>query len=208
VLRAEALRGHTVLEVAKALGIAPPKVPRRAKGFVGTLVELALGADPQAGERPDFPQLGVELKTIPIHADGRPAESTFCCSIRMAAVDLEDWPGSRLARRLACVLFVPVTIAGAAEWSGRRFGAPLLWQPDAGELALLRADWEDLLGAIGSGRVPSAHVGRVLQVRPKAANSGVRVLGATGDGPARVLPLGLYLRRTFTAGILARRVEV
>jgi DNA mismatch repair protein MutH len=204
LLRAEALAGHTVGEVAAALTLPLPEAPGRAKGFVGTLVELALGADATAGARPDFPALGVELKTIPVRAGGRPAESTFCCSITMVRADLEDWPSSRLAVRLGCVLFVPVEDARARACAARRFGAPVLWQPDAAELALLRADWEDLIGAIGSGRVPSAHEGRVLQVRPKAARGDVRVLGTAGDGPGRRQPLGLYLRARFTATILAR----
>ena len=37
-----------------ALSIAVPTDPRRSKGFVGQLVELALGADPEAGDRPDL----------------------------------------------------------------------------------------------------------------------------------------------------------
>lgn len=43
------------------------------------LLELYLGA--MAGSKPeqDFPELGIELKTIPVDAAGKPLETTFVC---------------------------------------------------------------------------------------------------------------------------------
>jgi DNA mismatch repair protein MutH len=202
-VRAEALAGCAIADLALGLRAALPEEPRRAKGFVGSLVEAALGADPTAGERPDFLALGVELKTVPIRASGQPAESTFCCSIAMASADLEEWETSRLRRRLMRVLFVPVEAASVRQLPDRRFGAPRLWTPSCTELDLIRADWEDLMGAVGAGRVPSAHEGQVLQIRPKAASAAERTLAAGNDGMALALPLGFYLRARFTAGVLA-----
>lgn len=202
-MRAEALAGHTIGELAAALDTPLPREARRAKGFVGTLVEAALGADPRAGEKPDFPALGVELKTIPVGRNGRPVESTFCCSIDMARADVEQWQRSRLAQRLACVLWIPVEAARIAPLAERRILAPRFWSPSDAEEELLRGDWEDLIGAIGAGRPPTAHDGRVLQVRPKAADSSTRALSVGLDGPRRALPLGFYLRAGFTATILA-----
>ncbi len=206
-VRAAALAGRTVGEVAGALGAALPADPRRAKGFVGTLLEHALGADPAAGDGPDFPALGVELKSIPLGAGGRPVESTFVCSIRMAEAAIERWEGSRLRRRLACVLFVPVEAAKVAPLEARRFRSAVLWVPTESESAALRSDWEDLMGAIGAGRGGrlSAREGRVLQVRPKAPDARARTLAPGEDGIERTLPLGFYLRASFTHEVLRAR---
>jgi DNA mismatch repair protein MutH len=205
VVRAEALEGHSVAQVARALQMPLPAEPARAKGFVGTLLEHALGADPEAADGPDFPQLGVELKSIPLGSCGRPAESTFVCSIRMADAALESWESSRLRRRLARVLFVPIEAARVRPLAARRFGRALLWVPPPADEALLRADWEDLMGAIGAGRAGTltAREGCALQVRPKASTSSVRRLAPGPDGPQRSLPLGFYLRAKFTARVLA-----
>jgi DNA mismatch repair protein MutH len=204
-VRAAALAGHTVAELAAALNAAVPANSRHAKGFVGQLVEHALGADPQARERPDFPDLGVELKTIPTDADGRPVASTFVCSIAMADADRAEWASSIVRHRLACVLFVPVLARPGEPIGERKLGTARLWTPSAAVIAGLRADWEDLIGAIGAGRGGSltAREGRWLQVRPKAAHAGVRTLGPSSDGVARMLPLGFYLRPTFTRQIFA-----
>ena len=205
VVRAEALAGHTLGELAAALDVALPADPRSAKGLCGSLVELALGAAADAGDGPDFPDLGVELKTIPIGANGRPAESTFVCSIAMAHADREEWHTSRLRRRLACVLWVPVTAARLAPLPSRRLGRASLWRPSAQEESVLKADWEDLMGALGAGRADelTAHRGSVLQVRPKARSATVRTVGLTADGAGEVAPRGFYLRASFTAEVLA-----
>jgi DNA mismatch repair protein MutH len=204
-VRAAALAGHTVLEVAVALGARLPAEARRGKGFVGSLVEAVLGADPRAGDGPDFPALEVELKTIPVGVHGRPRESTFCCGISMLGADREEWASSRLWRRLRQVLWVPVVGVAGQELGARTFAEPRLWRPGPAEEAALKADWEDLMGAIGAGRAPSAHAGAVLQVRPKAQHSRVTTLASGGDGPARRPPLGFYLRARFTATLLVAR---
>ena len=209
LLRARALAGHSVADLCCALKASLPADPKRAKGFVGQLVEWALGSDPSAGERPDFVALGVELKTIPVDPRGWPVEATFCCSIHMASADIQTWENARLRRRLACVLWVPVESGKGASWGQRRFLPPTLWRPSVAQSAQLRADWEDLMGAIGAGQqsLLGGHDGVVLQVRPKAANSAVRTLAAAGDGLTRAPPLGFYLRPGFTGPIVAAGVQ-
>ncbi len=204
-IRASALCGHNVGEIAAALGVHLPSTPRRAKGFVGQLLELALGADPRAKSGPDFPSLGVELKTIPVGPEGLPKESTFVCSVAMLTADHERWETSRLRRRLARVLWVPVDGARVAPLPARRVGRARLWQPSPEEEAQIAADWEDLTGAIGAGRsgTLTAREGKVLQLRPKASRASVRALAPGTDGPEMTLPLGFYLRRSFTAALLS-----
>ena len=203
-IRAEALQGRSVGELATGLGFVVPEDNVRSKGFVGQLVEWALGADPTAGELPDFTGLEVELKTIPVRSTGKPIESTFCCSITMDRADRETWESSRLKRRLTRVLWLPVDGASVAPMAERCFGLARLWQPGETEWDVLKADWEDLMGAIGSGRggTLTAREGEVLQVRPKAANSHARTVSPGGVGFELSLPLGFYLRAGSTARIL------
>ena len=204
-LRACALAGRQVGELAAALEARLPQQAVRGKGFVGQLVEHALGADPLAGERPDFVALGIELKTVPMLASGRPKESTFVCGIDLRDAEHAGWSESRLNRRLGCVLWVPVQAASLAPLAERTFGAPVLWRPTKAQHRALRADWEDLMGAIGAGRGGglTAREGEVLQVRPKAAHARVRTLGPSADGAGSMLPLGFYLRASFVAEVLA-----
>jgi DNA mismatch repair protein MutH len=200
--RARALGGRSLGDLADALGLPLPQDPARSKGYVGRLTELALGADPTALERPDFPHLGVELKTVPIGPNGRPQQSTFVCSINLAQACDAQWPTSRLRQRLQTVLLMP--FEPAAQPQHHRFLPPLWWQPTPEAWTALEGDWEDLMGAIGAGRGASlsAREGKILQVRPKAANARVRTLGPAEDGLQAMLPLGFYLRARFVHQLL------
>jgi DNA mismatch repair protein MutH len=204
--RASDLGGRTLGEVAARFRSAVPDDLRRAKGWVGQLVERALGATARSRAAPDFEALGVELKTIPVRRDGAPCESTFVCTIDLVGILSVDWESSLVKRKLSRVLWVPVEGEREIPVATRRIGSPLLWSPSESDAAALRADWEELTAVIGRGDVESltGHFGRYLQIRPKAADSRARRRGVDHEGvPIATLPRGFYLRAAFTGRILS-----
>lgn len=205
ISRAEALAGLPLSQVAAAAGIPVPQDLSRAKGWVGQLIERTLGATARSRAAPDFEALGIELKTLPVAKDGRPCESTFVCTIDLVRIGEVDWEQSLVRRKLARVLWVPVEGAREIPVGSRRIGAPLLWSPSPEQERALRFDWEELAGLIGRGGVEavSGHLGRYLQVRPKARDSRARRRGVDADGATfGALPRGFYLRTVFTGGIV------
>lgn len=205
VQRAHRLAGRTLGELGDALEIALPDEPRRAKGLAGRLVERWLGADAGTSDGPDFSALGIELKTIPLGPDGQPRESTFVCAIDLRGIAETEWERSRVRRKLARVLWVPVEGNPSLPLAQRRVGAAWLWSPSAEQESTLRGDWELLVGrlAAGEGELLTAREGRVLQVRPKAANASARRHATDPDGaPMRAAPRGFYLRASFTRTLL------
>lgn len=202
---AQTWAGRTLEELAAHQGHVLPERLTRAKGLVGQLVERCLGADAGNRSAPDFTALGVELKTLPIGANGKPRESTFVSTLAMREVHQLEWPESRVFSKLRHVLWVPVEADPKLPLARRRLGSPLLWRPTSEQEARLRCDWEQLMGLIASGEVEqiTAHLGRCLQIRPKAAHSRIRTLLLDENGaPQRTLPLGFYLRPSFTADLL------
>lgn len=206
--RARALGGRTVEELARQTGVALPPDPRRAKGFVGNLIERALGGECSPRARPDFPELGIELKTLPVDRRGRVRESTFVCSAPLTVADDAEWESSRVRHKLARVLFVVMEADRAVAPRDRRFGAAFLWSPSQEDEARLRADWEELTGLIGMGAVETvdAHRGEILQLRPKGANAAARTKGFDEDGAPFLAPVrAFYLRSRFTRTLLDRQ---
>lgn len=205
--RSQAIAGATLAELAASLRLPLPRDPRRAKGWAGQLVETALGAPSAGAPGPDFPGLGIELKTIPVTPDGQPRESTWVCIAPMEDVTGLAWESSLVRAKLARVLWVPTVDAADGDFRSRRIGAPLLWSPSPDEEAVIRADWEEFMEDIALGRVHTltGRRGTALQVRPKAANAREREWTTNEDGE-RVLanPRGFYLRASFTATLLAR----
>lgn len=203
--RAAWLSGRTIGELARALGAPVPAAGARGKGKMGELVEKALGAEAGSTSQPDFPRLGIELKTIPIDSAGAPRESTFVCSIAIAGAERADWSTSVARAKLSQVLFVPIVVGDEEPVDSRRIGRALLWRPTAEQEAVLRDDFESAMGMIGAGHVEklTARSGRWLQVRPKAATGRARTFsfGPEGEWIATV-PRGFYLRATFTRELL------
>lgn len=209
--RAEALAGHTLGWLAAELSVAVPDDLRRDKGFIGNLVEAALGATAGSRAEPDFPHLGVELKTLPVDRRGRPRESTYVCTAPLDGSLAHTWDDSWVRHKLARVLWVPIVGSPDVSVGDRIMGAPILWSPTPEEEAVLRADWESLTEAIGLGETWQlrGRKGKALQLRPKAAHAREMkwVLDDEGEW-AQVNPRGFYLRPSFTRGVLERYLTV
>ena len=204
---ARSLGGMTVGELGDTLGVQVPLDQRRAKGLVGNLLERALGATAGSKSLPDFPELGVELKSIPVNAAGRPQESTFVCTIPLADVADTEWAQSRVAAKLARVLFVPVESVKGLPLPQRRIGYAMLWIPSAEEASLLRADWYEMAGYIGRGDADqiTGHMGQCLQIRPKGQNGADLKKAPESEGAWQLtMGRGFYLRAGFTKAVLAR----
>ena len=204
--RAHALTGTKVGQLLHDLGFAASSDPLRTKGSAGEVLELALGATGGSSRVHDFPELGVELKTIPVPAEGPPLESTYVCTLSLADAESQEWETSWVRAKLAKVLFVPLVGPHGLPWKERVIGTPILWIPTPAQDDVLRGDFDDVVGLIGVGRIEelTAHRGRWLQVRPKARDGSVRTIAWGADGEAiGTVPRGFYLRARFTGALLA-----
>lgn len=203
--RAKSIAGLTLGELAQELGVSVPPDLKRDKGWVGQLIEIALGA--KAGSKPeqDFAHLGIELKTIPINAHGFPLETTFVSLAPLIQNSGVNWESSHVKHKLSRVLWIPVQGERHIPLAERFIGTPILWQPSKAQEYRLRRDWEELMDYIVLGKLHqiNATYGEVLQLRPKGANSRTRAKGINAKGEIiDTLPLGFYLRKEFTAEIL------
>ena len=199
--RALALAGASVEELAGRLAVVVG-AGLHAKGKVGTLLELALGASGGSQATWDFPELRVELKTVPVDERGKPRETTFVCAVTLMDADRAEWGSSWVRAKLQRVLWVPIVMS---EGAARRIGAPILWSPSAAQEEILREDFDEIMGRIGIGGIEglSARVGRWLQLRPKAAHGRVRTRAPGVDGDTvDTVPRGFYLRTSFTGALL------
>ncbi|HEY3985310.1 DNA mismatch repair endonuclease MutH [Cedecea sp.] len=205
--QARLVAGYTLGELAAYAGLKAPADLKRDKGWIGILLEQWLGAS--AGSKPeqDFAALGIELKTIPVDNLGRPLETTFVCVAPLTGNSGVVWETSHVRHKLKRVLWIPVEGERQIPLAERHVGSPLLWSPSKEEEQQLRLDWEELMDLIVLGQVEriTARHGEVLQLRPKAANSRAltEAIGADGS-PILTLPRGFYLKKNFTAALLAR----
>ena len=203
--QAQSIAGLTFGELADELHIPVPTDLKRDKGWVGMLLERALGATAGSKAEQDFSHLGVELKTLPINAEGYPLETTFVSLAPLVQNSGVKWENSHVRHKLSCVLWMPIEGSRHIPLRERHIGAPILWKPTAEQERQLKQDWEELMDYIVLGKLEqiTARIGEVMQLRPKGANSKAITKGIGKNGEViDTLPLGFYLRKEFTAGIL------
>lgn len=217
--KVQSLAGLTLAEVADDAGIEVPKNLKRNKGWVGLLLEHVLGATASSRPEPDFPHLGIELKTLPINSQGKPLETTFVSVAPLVGLVGINWKNSWVRRKLSRVLWVPIicenlnneTNKETIPLAKRQIGSAFIWSPSKEEELLLAMDWQELTDMITLGNIEKINGkhGQVLQLRPKAANSKAKTQAFDQYGkPFMTLPRGFYLKTPFTQQILNRHLRI
>lgn len=204
--RCQAIAGLSFAQLAIRLNVSIPDNPLQRKGWTGQAIEIALGANGGSLQRPDFNELGIELKTLPINHLGKPSESTFVTTIPLLTVHKQTWRMSQCFSKLKRVLWLSVEGDVNIPFLHRRIGNGILWSPSSQEEAVLANDWSELTFMIGTGKLAEidASMGQYLQVRPKAANAKSLCYGFDDAGnKILTLPRGFYLRSSFTGSLVS-----
>lgn len=203
--RAQGLAGLSLRELTAQHHSVVPNTLRHAKGWLGQFLEALLGASAGSESKPDFPHLGIELKTLPINKLGKPQESTYVCVVPMMHIAGLTWYQSAVYQKLSHVLWIPYEADADIPIPDRRIGYPILWRPDQAQEQVLKQDFEELMEMVCLGELARLHarLGTYLQIRPKAANSKVvrTAIGSEGN-KIQTLPLGFYLRARFTEQVI------
>lgn len=202
--RAQALAGLKIKDIAQTYQLSLPQDLKRQKGIVGQVLEHCLGAYAHNLSMPDFPHLGIELKTLPVNDKGRCLESTFLCTAPIPWQN-ELWSQSRVYIKSKKILWIPILVPQNRALSERIIAHPLLWTMEKNIEAQLKRDWEELTEFLALGQFEQlrAHFGKYLHVRPKAPNSKtfIKVLNDQGQW-IHTVPKGFYFRKVFTQSIL------
>jgi len=202
--RTHSIAGLTIAELAQRHQQTVPDDLLHAKGWVGQLIEQSLGADAGSRAEPDFVELGIELKTIPLNANGQPKETTYVCTVPLNEV-ATSWEDSWIRQKLSRVLWLPIEASPDLAIGQRHIGSAVLTELSPQQDQQLKQDWLEHMELITTGRINeiNAHFGTYLQVRPKAANNKALRDATDEDGEnIKTLPRGFYLRTNFTAEIL------
>ena len=205
--RATSIAGLTIQQLANKMDVSIPESTTHAKGWFGNLLELSLGANAASAPEPDFVNLGIELKSIPIDDNGKPKESTYICVTQLDPVALSSWELSLVKCKLTEVLWIPFEANKNTPVPLRRIGSAVLWRPSTEEEKQLHDDWQELCDMIVLGEIDkiSSSMGKYLQIRPKAAHSKSLTKDKNQAGANKLtLPRGFYLRPSFTQTIISK----
>lgn len=206
IRRLNSLVGKTICQLAQSANVSVPISPVHGKGFVGELLEILLGASAKNQSIPDFPKLGLELKSIPVDSSFKVLESTFLCHAPLSNIRNLTFENSTVYSKIKRVLFVIVNGQRDLDFENRRVLGYFFYTPGANDMQQLKTDFNELYELVKTGCVESisARLGHIIQMRPKGAD-GKALTECTGpDGSIiKTRPRGFYIRRKFTQKLVS-----
>lgn len=208
--RLNKITGLCISEIAADLNVKLPVSTTRGKGFVGELLEMALGASAKNQSIPDFPELGLELKTLPVDQNFKPLESTFVCHAPLINVRDLHFENSPLYSKIKRVLFILTDGTKGLEYGEKYIRGYFFYTPTKEDLITLKKDFDELYELIKTGNVQSitARIGQIVQLRPKGADGTALTQAVGKDGQIIMTrPRGFYIRRSFTQELIRRNMQ-
>lgn len=193
--------GRSIGDIASEQGF----VFKNNKGDVGHLVEQLLGVKSSSFKGPDLPQYGLEIKTLPVDRQGRVLENTFVSRITLPFTET-NFTLSEFWYKAQKILFVPIIGNKNSESTDRILAQPFIWQACAKEFEVISQDWIDLSSylRLGAWAKINSKIGDILHIRPKAAHAQDLCSFEALGQQHQILPLGFYLRKSFTQSLIER----
>ena len=151
--RACTLANKTLGALANEYHVVMPEHFRREKGFIGQLLERALGASAGSLSKPDFVNLSIELKTIPLNTNGSPKESTYISIVPLMSKQLVTWRQSEIYHKLQRILWIPYFFDNNQSPYHWQISQPVLWSPSVEEEKILKEDWQELMSLVQLGQL-------------------------------------------------------
>lgn len=199
--------GQNLYSLAKSINMPLPISTTHGKGFTGELLEALLGASAQNLPIPDFPNLGLELKSLPVDNDLVPLESTFVCHAPLTNIRKLTFENSAFFSKIKRVLFVVINAQRDQDFKDRKVLGYFFYTPSEDDLATLKSDYKELYELVKTGNIDkvNARIGHIIQMRPKGANGKALTQCIGPDGSIIMTrPRGFYIRRSFTTELVRR----
>jgi len=148
--KAESLKGLTVRDLLKE------KDFDKGKGAIGNIIEReGFGIANNNDARPDFEELGIELKVLPLKKNAKGdysvKERTKVCSINYKELIKENWKGSHARYKLDKILFIFYYYDKEDNYNSEILDY-LLFHLENSDEPLIKSDWERTRGLVEEGQ--------------------------------------------------------
>ncbi|QJC28370.1 MutH/Sau3AI family endonuclease [Enterobacteriaceae endosymbiont of Plateumaris braccata] len=201
-LRATLMTGYCLSNIAEWLNLHIPINLNKDKGWIGKLIELyLLGSQQKNIFNQDIPQIGIEIKTIPINEKGNTINNTFICSLPLKNKNFIIWEKSKLYNKLSKILWIPIITKNEnVPFEMRVIGNPILWKPSKENYKNLYKDWLELMKLLVSGKIEymNYYNGTILLVKTKSNKN--KLIKTINENNEIILttPRAFYLKKKFT----------
>jgi DNA mismatch repair protein MutH len=148
--KAESLKGVTISNLLKE------KDFDKGKGAIGNIIEReGFGIANNNDARPDFEELGIELKVLPLKKNAKGdysvKERTKVCSINYKELINENWEKSHARYKLDKILFIFYHYDKEDNYNSEILDY-LLFHLESSDEPLIKSDWERTKGLVEEGK--------------------------------------------------------
>jgi DNA mismatch repair protein MutH len=152
---AKRLEGKTLDEAVK-LEKPLEGSPAVRKGKVGLIYEAYFGLPPSNESEPDFPEVGIELKVVPLvkGADGRLRikERTAVSMINYMRIVKETWETASVRKKLRRILFIFFEVRPGKSEAAYLTKSVFLWSPSHIDERFFDFDWTGTKKKVEQGK--------------------------------------------------------
>lgn len=197
-----AIIGPHVGQPFDVLAVATGRAGFGGKNAVATITRSLLGQR-TGGRTGEFARFGIEVKTVPVDAQGKIVEAMSFPAFHHEELIYETWDASDLLGRINRLLIVPVHRSKGATLAATRLGRPFFWSPSQDELVGIQTEWERFrrLIQIGQARVlPKPSETTYIHVRPKGRDATDR---DKAPGGFDVIKKCFWLNQSYVGRVLA-----
>jgi len=177
--------------------------PEQGRAEAGLAIEAYFGIPPNPNPWPDFPEAGIELKSVPLIEKSvglRVDQRTVISQIDYFALAEEAWETASVRKKLDIlfVFFERLRDPPKEEWPVVHVA---LWRPHDIALEGIRIDWEQVKSKVINGKAHelSEADGRILGPCTKGAGGGEFRRQPFSDLPAK--PRAWALKQAFVLGV-------
>ena len=172
IKRAFSLTGKKIVELCEPFNKFFNEKSKKSKGYLGKILEMYLGASAGNLPIPDFPNLKIELKILPLNKNMLPKSNVkICYNSNMPTQSNYKWDSSIVKLKLNKVLWIPIEADSSIPLRERRICHPFLSHLKDYE-NIIKEDYKNITYFLFSGKMEyiSANLGKYLILQSISSN--------------------------------------
>ena len=210
ISRSDLLTGNKLIEIYKFFGMFFQKKHKSSDGYLGKIMEMYLGASAGNLPIPDFPDLGIELKILPLNRSMLPKKNIKICSTSFFPFKKNTlWEKSILRSKLKKILWIPFQSDTSIPFNKRKIYQPFIFKLKKYE-KVIKQDYENIMEFIFLGKVYkySSSLGKYLILGNVSSNKKLTSFFNLDGHLVKSNYIGFYLNKAFIKKMMYENLHI
>ena len=208
--RAMKLAGKHIEEFRRPFDRLFDDSTKNSHGYFGKIMEIYLGASANNLPIPDFPNLNIELKTLPLNNKMLPKNDIKICSTSFFPIETNYcWSKSLVKIKIKKILLVPFQSGESLTYYKKKICRPFLFQLGDYE-KIIKQDYENIIECLFLGKLGliPRNLGKYLVLKSSSSNKNLTNYINSDQELVRTNFVGFYLKKSFLKRIMYENLNV